>query len=221
MRLKETFFRLPKHIKLIGIGSLVLAVSTFLPWYADLDSYKIGDEFLGITGPASFVGIVILLMAGLSFMLFGYHLMSRRLPHLPVREGIVHLATSIESLFLLLVVNSIYFHPKFGVNITLKESRFGMIAAVIGSVILLVGAYAKNREEVAAMSKDDAGHLEPLISVPVQDKPISSPISTHASSATRGFVFGERRQTPQETTQSPKTEKDEESHGSYKIRMDL
>lgn len=204
-RLKETFLSLPKQLKFIGIGSLILAISTLLPWYADLDSYKIGDEFLGVTGPASFVGIVVLLMAGLSFMLFTYHVMGRRLPKLPVREGIVHLATAIESLFLLLVVNSIYFHPKFGVNITLKESRFGMIAAVLGSVLLLVGAYIKNSEELSREKGD--GKLEPLITVPerahdkitervvsIPEKPTGSPISPRADVSTKGFLYGERRQ---------------------------
>lgn len=160
-RLKETFFRLPKQIKFVGIGGAILAVSTLLPWYADLDSYKIGDEFLGVTGPASFVGIVVLALAGLSLWLFSYRLLEKRLPRLPVREGIVHLFVAAESLFLLIVVNSIFFHPKFGVNITLKESRFGMTLAVIGSILIFVGGYLLNREEVK--KDNETGRLEPLI----------------------------------------------------------
>lgn len=160
-RLKETFFGLPKQIKFVGIGSLVLAISTLLPWYGDLDSYKIGDEFLGVTGPASFVGIVVLALAGLSLWLFSYRLLEKRMPRLPVREGIVHLFVAAESLFLLIVVNSIFFHPKFGVNITLKESRFGMTLAVLGSVLIFVGGYLLNKEETRKDS--ETGKLEPLI----------------------------------------------------------
>lgn len=162
-RIKETFLRLPKHIKMIGIGSLILAISTLLPWYADMDSYKIGDEFLGITGPASFVGIAILLLSGLSLWLFSYHLLERRVPRLPVREGIIHFFTAIESLFLLVLVNSIFFHPKFGVNITLKESRFGMTVAFVGTVVLLIGGYLKNKQEVSI--QEETGKLEPLIKI--------------------------------------------------------
>lgn len=162
-RIKEKFGRLPRSGKFIGIGSAVLAVSTIMPWYADLDSYRIGDQFLGITGPASFVGIVVLLLAVFSFGLFVYHVSDRHIPRLPVREAIVHLFVAAEAIFLLVLVNSIYFHPKFGVNITLKESRFGMTIAFIGAIVLFVGAYMQNKSETAKDS--EMGRLEPLIKI--------------------------------------------------------
>lgn len=213
-RLKETFFRLPRHVKFIGAGSLALAISTVLPWYADLDSYRIGDQFLGVTGPAAFVGIVVLVLAGFSFWIFSYHLLERRVPRLPVREGILHLFTAIESLFLLVLVNSIYFHPKFGVNITLKESSFGMTIAFASAVVLLIGAYTKNKEEIS--KTDEIGKLEPLIklepsSVSVAPKaaesssyqrihaPLAAPaappklVPRPAHAPARSFVFGEQK----------------------------
>ena len=219
IRIKETFLRLPRHIKLIGVGSLILAISTLLPWYADLDSYRIGDQFLGITGPASFVGIVILLLSAGSLYLFGYRLMERRVPRLPVREAIFHFFVGIESLFLLLMVNSIFFHPKFGVNITLKESRFGMTLAIIGSAVLVIGAYFQNKKEIEESQSE--GKLEPLIKIEQslpqkphapapepKQRPVPSyyqrhhsplvkhehephRISTLAKEGTKGFLFGE------------------------------
>jgi hypothetical protein len=146
---------------MIGVGAVILALSTLMPWYADLDSYRIGDQFLGITGPGSFVGLAILVLSVFSLWLFSYHLLERHAPVLPVREAILHLFVSIESLFLLVIVNSIFFHPKFGVNITLKESRFGMTIAFVGAIVMLVGAYMKNKEEVSA--NESVGKLEPLI----------------------------------------------------------
>lgn len=228
-RLKETFFRLPRHIKLIGIGSLILAISTVLPWYADLDSYKIGDQFLGVTGPASFVGIVILLLSIGSLWLFAYRLLERRVPRLPVREAIFHLFVGIESLFLLLIVNSIFFHPKFGVNITLKESRFGMTLAIVGAVITVVGAYFQNKKEIE--DEKSEGKLEPLIKItpPVQEKPAARPaptyyqryhsplvkhehephrIAPHVKEGTHGFLFGEAAKTA--STAAPAPEKTEQ-----------
>lgn len=222
-RLKETFLHLPRHMKLIGIGSLILAISTLLPWYADLDSYKIGDQFLGITGPASFVGIVVLLLSLGSLWLFLYRLMERRVPRLPVREAIFHLFVGIESLFLLLMVNSIFFHPKFGVNITLKESRFGMTLAIIGAVIMVIGAYFQNKKEIE--DEKSEGKLEPLIKIekqpgpptpPIPEKPVARPAPTyyqryhsplvkhehephriagHVKEGTHGFLFGEAAKT--------------------------
>lgn len=177
-RIKETFLRLPLAQKMIGVGSLVLALATFLPWYEDVDAYKIGDRFLGITGPASFVGFAILAMAGLSLWIFSYHLSERRVPRLPVREAIINLAVSIESLFLLLLVNSIFFDAKFGVNITLKESRFGMVFAFVGAVVLGIGAYMQNREEIAA--HDEVGRLEPLIKMDATAPAAATPKSSSA-----------------------------------------
>lgn len=237
-RLKETFLRLPKHMKLIGVGSFVLGISTFLPWYEDLDAYKIGDQFLGVTGPTSFVGIVILLLSVFSLWLFSYHLIERRTPKLPVREPIVHMFTAIESLFLLLLVISIFFHPKFGVNIIDKTPRFGMPFAFAGAFVLLFGAYFHNK---AALEKERGeGRLEPLIKLEsekstapsaLHERPAgglySRPLEEqkkklfpHARSSVKGFVFGEKETVakPEEKVQK-KDEK--ENGGSYMIRMDL
>ncbi|MEK9132501.1 MAG: hypothetical protein AAB606_02225 [Patescibacteria group bacterium] len=245
-RIKETFLRLPKQMKLIGAGSLILAISTLLPWYADLDAYRIGDQFLGITGPASFVGIVILLISGFSLWVFSYRLLERKVPRLPVREGILHLFVAVESIFLLILVNSIYFHPKFGVNITLKESRFGMTIAVVGAVVLFIGGYLKNKQEV--MAEEDIGKLEPLIKIeqtpqasanppayarphaPVNDQ--AKRMLAHAKENAHGFLFGEGRAAhearhaaaaPQQHAPSAPApgKKDDSGKPGYMIRMDL
>lgn len=229
-RLKETFLRLPIHTKLIAAGAVLLVVSTFLPWYADRDSYNIGDQFLGITGPTSLIGIFILLLGIFSLVLVSYHIIERRMPRLPISEVHAHIFVAAQSLFLLLIVNSIYFHPKFGVNITLKESRFGMITAVIGGIILLIGGILKNREE--RDGEDDIGHIEPLIKYEQQHTP--SRLAPHETpqehkpaaqrqESPRNFLFGESRPGGAQQPQSePRREPREPlSGGSYKIRTDL
>lgn len=231
-RIKETFLRLPKHIKLIGLGSFILIISTFLPWYSDLDSYKIGDEFLGLTGPAYAAGIVILLLAGASFWVFSYHLLEKKVPKLPVREAIFNFFVGLESLFVLFIVNSIFFHPKFGVNITLKESRFGMTVAIVGAIMVISGAYFQNKIEIE--EQDSEGKLEPLIKLeptqersgqiqPVKPQPTayqrfhssvaqkqaqeSRHLFQHARPETKGFLFGEA------AAGTPKHEQGEQQSG--------
>lgn len=231
-RIKETFIRLPKQIKFIGVGGLLLAISTLLPWYADLDSYKIGDEFLGVTGPASFVGIVILLLSGFSLWLFSTHLLGKKSPRLPVKEAIIHLFVAVESVFLLILVNSIYFHPKFGVNITLKESRFGMTLAFVAAAVLFIGAFLQNRE--ASKHDNEIGKLEPLIkmedasrthsAVRPQAKEEPKKMFPYAKEGTRGFLFGEAKVAGQNaTTEKPVEEengnnKQSGGSGSYMYR---
>lgn len=177
--IQQGFQKLSGSMKLVGIGSIVLTISTFLPWYADLDAFQVGDMFLGVTGPASFVGIGILLLSLGSFGIFMAHLLEKRVFKLPVKESAYHLFVGIESLFLLFIVNSIYFHTKFGVNINLKESRFGMLLALISAAVITVGGYYELKME--RKTEDYIGKLEPLIQVkpefhakpaPVQPKPM-------------------------------------------------
>lgn len=163
-RIIQNLQRAPSFMKFIGFGSLILAISTVLPWYADLDAYNVGDLFLGVTGPASLVGIIILLISLASFSLFLLHLIERSKPKLPVKEPVFHLFVGIASLFLLLIVNSIYFHPKFGVNITLKDSKFGMLLAILGAIFMIAGGYLQYKKEIK--TEDLIGKLEPLVKAP-------------------------------------------------------
>jgi hypothetical protein len=66
--------------------------------------------------------------------------------------------------FLLLLANSVYFHPKFGVNISIKESRFGMLLALAGVVVVFVGAYLLRKRQVRYAHLDEK--LEPLVEMP-------------------------------------------------------
>ena len=163
-RIRQRFAQFPFGMKLIGAGSLFLMISTILPWYSDLDQYKVGDSFLGITGPASFVGIVIFLLSGSAFGLFLAQLLERKRPKLPVKESMYQMFVGLESLFLLVVVASIYFHPKFGVNITLKDPRFGLIAAFLASMVLSYGGYYQYKKD--QVLEDSIGKLEPLVTLP-------------------------------------------------------
>ncbi|MEK7524483.1 MAG: hypothetical protein AAB588_05660 [Patescibacteria group bacterium] len=170
-RIKETFLRLPRTTKTLGIAAFLLFLSTLLPWYTDIDSYRVGDEFLGVSGPTSFIGISILIMAGFSIWIFSYHLLERRVPRLPMGESVLNLFVGAESLFLILLVNSIYYHPKFGVNILDKEPRFGMMLSLVSSLVMVIAAYLQYRDE--GETKTEEGHLEPLIKLESSSTPVS------------------------------------------------
>ncbi len=69
--------------------------------------------------------------------------------------------------FLLLLANSVYFHPRFGVNIAIKSAGIGMWIALIGVGMMIYGGYTlrKRRERFSDMES----RLEPLIKMPEKD----------------------------------------------------
>lgn len=153
--------RLPLSLKLTGFGSFLTFVSVFLPWYADLDAFNTGDKFIGLGGPLYLLGFLIMIMAIGSLVVSGFRFFEKKLPTLPLEESHFHIFVGAMSLFLLLITNSIYFHSKFGVNITMKEMKIGMIFALFGSALVFIGGIRRNKEK--GVSFDTEGKLEQLI----------------------------------------------------------
>lgn len=135
--LSSLWTRLDVTRKWILFSCVLIALSTVLPWYADLDSFGAGDFYLGLTGPLFLVGLLILGSAVFTLSWILLPLFGKRLPTLPLNEATMYVFLAFQDLILLLIANSIFFHPKFGVNITLKETGFGMILAFIGVLLLL------------------------------------------------------------------------------------
>ncbi len=145
-RIKSKLMRLPMAQKLIGIGSIVIIVSSFLVWYKDVDAFNRGGVYLGITGPLYLIGYVSVCLSVFSLALVSFHLLDKKIPSLPIKESMVYISGGAISLFLLIIANSIYFHPQFGLNITSKEYGIGMILAFIGSISVIVGGVLQSKE---------------------------------------------------------------------------
>lgn len=163
-KIKNRFLRLDIYSKLIALGSFVTVISVVMPWYEDLDAFKTGDMFLGLTGPLYLAGYVILLSSLFSLSLIGLNILEKKAPRLPMQANHIHIAAAILNIFLLVLVHSVYFHDKFGVNIALKESRFGMSIAFLGSLTLLASSIIAERKKVGTLEFDH-GKLEPLITL--------------------------------------------------------
>lgn len=150
--------------KLVFFGSIVLLISVFMPWYEDIDTFHMGDMFLGITGPLYLVGFVLMFLSGLSLFITAYDALDKKIEKIPLEKHHLNLLVGISSLFFLLLSSSVYFHTKFGVNITMKEMGFGMIAAFIGTALIIVGGFLQNKKR--KMSFDQlGGKIEPLIQI--------------------------------------------------------
>lgn len=153
--------KLPITQKLILIGSFLAIIGVFLPWYKDIDRFNIGDSFLGITGPLYLAGFLVLLAFAISFAVVTFKLLDKPLPKLPMKERYLHILSSALSVFLLILAASVYFHPKFGINLTDKSLGIGMILGFIGSGLVLLASILNGK--IKEVDFDMEGHLEPLI----------------------------------------------------------
>ncbi len=180
-RFADRLKKLPLPFKFVGIGSFLTIVSTILPWYQDLDTFKTGDKFIGLSGPLYLLGFLVLAFAIASFSMTAYKFFNKKLPKLPLSEEYFNIASGAMCLFLLVIASSIYFHPKFGVNITMKEIRFGMMLTFLGSAITLIGGIMQTKKR--GMTFEAEGKLDKLIDVDVHNRVQQEihPISNHTT----------------------------------------
>lgn len=173
-RITEIVTSLPFERKIVAVGSLLMVVSVFLPWYEDRDSFNTGDVFLGITGPLYLAGISIFLMAAMNLALIVMDSIGRRAPA-GIRASRFFIIAAAASMYLLLIVNSVYFHNKFGVNITFKQSPFGMFTAFIAWALMTIGAYLCMRERTSIIKEFQEKAQESLIKVPAAQPEVRKP----------------------------------------------
>ena len=207
--IKYSFARLSRSKKVVFIASLVSVIGCLMPWYNDLSVYGATDTFLGITGPLFLAGFFVLVMSGFVALMIGMPMMGKNFLKLPVKQSIVAMAVGVQSLFLLLIVNSVFYHSKFGVSISHKSPGFGMTISMVAVIGLIVGSYFWYKEEYVYKGFDESiGRKEPLIRMesapPVQQKTENreqrsidtetQPHTPYSKKATRrGFGFKESR----------------------------
>lgn len=218
-RLAQVFQDLSFEKKLLGIGSLVLVLSLFLPWYQDLDSFKTGDMFLGVTGPLYLAGLSLLAMGAGNLVFMYMEINNKKMPLLNMKFSTFYFISGVFAFFMLLLVNSVYFHPKFGINITLKQSQFGMFFAFIASSFITIGGYLASRDK-ATLLKEFREEIEQdeFIHLPKQEK-ASQNIRTPEPSGPPAQDPTEVQQQVQKKTEEIK--KDEQRSNPQPYRMDL
>lgn len=162
-RLSQIVSEMPFENKLISLGGIITAISVFLPWYQDIDTFKTGDMFLGVTGPLYLIGIIMLALGAGTVLTMISQKWRDKVSRLGMELPTAHVITAAFDLFLLVLTNSVYFHAKFGVNIMLKEFRFGMVFAFIGVGLMLIGGIFERRK--SGIKWDTKGESKPLIDI--------------------------------------------------------
>lgn len=133
------------------IGSALLVISLFFNWYSDKDVFRSGDIYSGLAGPLYFLGFNLLLLGLVS----GGLVVARRIViGKKINEdqmGKWQMIIGFFSMYLLIVINSIYFSAQFGLNLINKKSEIGVMIALIGTVLMCTGGYLSFRKKF----KDD------------------------------------------------------------------
>ena len=158
--IKRSILSLPTSRKLVGLGSLLMIISLVLPWYQDVDNFKTGDMFLGLTGPLYAVGYSMLSLSVINIVLLTLEAKKKDQVLFGLKSSSAYFYAGISCFYLLLVTNTVYFHPKFGINITLKQSDFGMFAAFIAGAFITIGGYLSNRPVLALVKEKNIAEVK-------------------------------------------------------------
>lgn len=177
-RLTQIVAELPFEKKIVGIGAILMIVGLFFPWYQDLDSFRTGDTFTGLTGPMYLAGFTFLLIASGSLLVLVMDYLDKKIPLFKVKSSQVHLWAGIVSFYMLFLEGSVYFHPAFGVNITLKQSGFGMFIAYAAAALLTIGGYLEGRGKAAVKEFEKEVRQEPAIK-PTGEGKVVHPVIEH------------------------------------------
>lgn len=141
--------------KVIALGGLLSIISVFFPWYQDVDRFGTGFTFLGITGPLYLVGVLFFVAGALALGTVLNAKVKQKILNFGFKLTNFYYLSAGFLLFLLILTNSVYFHENFGVNITAKEFRFGMILAFMGTGLLLLGAFfQRNARSLHSLDAD-------------------------------------------------------------------
>lgn len=174
-RINQVISELSLPKKIIGAGSALMILGLFMPWYQDLDTFKTGAEFSGLSGPLYLLGFSLLALSIINIVFLVLNSAKKKVSFLPFKMSSFHLFVGLFSFYALLAVNSIYFHQSFGVNITLKQSRFGMFMAFVAASLLTIGGYLETRDKSVFLKEFQEETEDTFIKVPEkQEKPLGN-----------------------------------------------
>lgn len=180
-RAKQGFLRLPAVKKAILLSSAALMISAIMPWYDNRNSFGVGETFLGVQGPLFLVGALVMAFGAISFFNMFFPLLGRNFFKLKRKSGVTAMILGAQSLFLLVVANSVFFHPSFGTNVSHKATRFGMVIAFASIGIMLISGWVTYRREKAGKFED----IEDFMTNPTTD--VFEPANQNLSSSGLGY----------------------------------
>lgn len=140
-RIKHTLLRLTAEEKVIGIGSLVMLIGIFMPWYTVVMNFdKKSLTETGFSGDLGVIGFVIFLMSLISLLALVSENMHLPLPQFGYRREQIIFFFLGESFFLTLISMAIY--TKRSLEFTEAGLRFGSYTVLLGAFFGALSAFA-------------------------------------------------------------------------------
>jgi hypothetical protein len=189
-RVKQGFLRLPLAKKLLLIASFTLMISAVLPWYDNKNTFGSGETYLGFQGPLFMVGFLILGLGAANFLSMFLPLLGKNFSKMRKNSGLLSMILGAQAALLLVVGNTVFYHPQFGENASHKATGFGMTVAFLSiGTMIIAGWWAKRKEssgeyekreqeiaeaEAAAEAERAAQPVQVMQSQPMQQRPMPS-----------------------------------------------
>ncbi len=150
-RIKHTLLRLTAEEKVIGIGTLVMLVGSFMPWYSVVMNFdKKSLTETGFSGDLGVIGFVIFLMSLISLLILVADNMRLPLPQFGYKREQILFFFLGEAFFLTLLSMAIY--TKRSLEFTEAGLRFGVYMVLLGAFFGALSAFAliqkKKKKEV-------------------------------------------------------------------------
>lgn len=170
-RIKQGYLRLPGIEKLVLFGSASLMLSPLMPWYDSMRGYTV-ETILGVEGPMFLMGIFVGGFGLASFLRVFLPMSGLRAPLSRFSPSRLSGICGLQSLLILALSNSVFFHPDFALSSTHKATRMGMFAAFLGVFLMLTAAYFGRRVKAS-----ESFGTEPISEKPVQfySAPLDNP----------------------------------------------
>lgn len=182
-RIKQGFLRQPLVKKAILLSSATLMLSAVLPWYDNRNSFGIGDTYLAIQGPLFLVGYLVLGCGLISFLNMFLPLVGRKFFDMKKKGGMAAFVLGLQSLFAIVIANSVFYHPNFGTNVGQKTTRFGMLVAFASICVMVIAGFIAHKKEKAGKYDD----IEDVFSNPVVEPQTQSSPSNFSAPRTTSF----------------------------------
>ncbi|MBI4127218.1 hypothetical protein HY463_00750 [Candidatus Peregrinibacteria bacterium] len=170
-RIKQGYLRLSGAEKAILIGSGITMLSPLLPWYDSIKGY-IPETIIGVSGPLFLVGLLTMIFGAVTFFQIFWPMIGRS----QTKRNIASLANfcGFQAILMLIISNSVFFSPDYGISVTHKGTRFGMFFVFIGAVLMIFGAYfAKKRAgktNFVSREVQNTYPSEPIVAVDARER---------------------------------------------------